>query len=140
MDTTTKINCQVGDVFRADCVMLGPDQSRFQGRDFFRNREHRHQFVSIPKKPWGYLLPSVSLFAEPFLPVYGSRFVIDCPSHVCLYVHFRAESTSLDEALIVVASIAIWNRKKLAVGISLGVWGCNVAFLIQGGPPLFNRS
>src|SRR5260221_14654663 len=116
MDTTTKINCQVGDVFRADCVILGSDQSRFQGRDFFRNREHRHQFVSIPKKPWGYLTFCVPI-AELFLPVYGSRFAIDCPSHVCLYVHFRAESTSLHEALIVVASIAIWNRKKLVVGI-----------------------
>jgi hypothetical protein len=43
-----------------------------------------------------------------------------------------------DEALIVVASIAIWNRNKLAVGISLGVWGCNVAFLVQGRPLLYN--
>lgn len=55
-------------------------------------------------------------------------------------LRFRADSTSLDGALILVASIAIWNRKKLAVGISLTVWGCNVAFLIQGEPPLFNRS
>lgn len=55
MDTTTKIDCQVGDVFRADCVMLGPDQSRFQGRDFFRNREHRYQFVSDPQEALGVL-------------------------------------------------------------------------------------
>ena len=45
-----------------------------------------------------------------------------------------------DKALIVVASIAIWNREKLVVGISLGVWGCNAAFLVQGKPLLFNRT
>ena len=76
--------------------------------------------------------------AEPFLPVYGIRFAINCPSHVCLYLYFRAATTSLVEALIMVVSIAIWNRKKLAVWISLGVWGCNVAFLIQGKSLLCN--
>jgi len=76
--------------------------------------------------------------AEPFLPVYGIRFAINCPSHVCLYLYFRATTTSLVEALIMVVSIAIWNRKKLAVWISLGVWGCNVAFLIQGKSLLCN--
>ena len=33
-------------------------------------------------------------FAEPFLPVYGNCFTINCPSHVCLYLHCRAASTS----------------------------------------------
>jgi len=41
-------------------------------------------------------------------------------------------STAAASLLIVLRIIAIWNRKKLAVGISLAVWGCNVGFLIQG--------
>ena len=79
-------------------------------------------------------------FTGPFLSVYSSCFAFNRPSHVCLYLYFRAAATSPDEALIVVASIAIWNRNKLAVRISLGVWGCNVAFLVQGKLLLFNRS
>jgi hypothetical protein len=31
-----------------------------------------------------------------------------------------------------VVSIAIWNRNRLVMAISLIVWGINVAFLIQG--------
>jgi hypothetical protein len=29
-------------------------------------------------------------------------------------------------------SIAIWNKNKIVVGISFGVWMTNIAFLIQG--------
>jgi hypothetical protein len=42
------------------------------------------------------------------------------------------EAVSLDQVLTEVASIAIWNRKKLAVVTSLAVWGANLGFLIQG--------
>jgi hypothetical protein len=31
-----------------------------------------------------------------------------------------------------VISIAIWNRNRLVMAMSLIVWGTNVAFLIQG--------
>jgi hypothetical protein len=35
-------------------------------------------------------------------------------------------------ALIPVASIAIWNRRKVVVRIAIGLWITNVAFLVQG--------
>jgi hypothetical protein len=37
-----------------------------------------------------------------------------------------------DQILMNDFSIAIWNKNRVVVGISLGVWMTNIAFLIQG--------
>ena len=39
---------------------------------------------------------------------------------------------SLDQLLIEIASVAIWNRNKIVMGAAIIVWCVNVGFLIQG--------
>jgi hypothetical protein len=38
----------------------------------------------------------------------------------------------LNQLLIEIASVAIWNRKKVIVVASIIIWCVNVGFLIQG--------
>jgi hypothetical protein len=37
-----------------------------------------------------------------------------------------------NQALIEIVSIAIWNRKKPAIVVAVGIWVVNVAFYLQG--------
>ena len=39
---------------------------------------------------------------------------------------------SLNQPLIEIASIAIWNRNKVVMAAAIGVWCVNLGFLIQG--------
>jgi len=57
---------------------------------------------------------------------------INCQVGISFVISLSFLSTASASLLIVLRIIAIWNRKKLAMWISLGVWGCNAAFLIQG--------
>ena len=36
------------------------------------------------------------------------------------------------------SSVAIWNKNRVVVGISFGIWVINIAFLIQGEPKNFS--
>jgi hypothetical protein len=41
-------------------------------------------------------------------------------------------ATSPNQALIGVASIAIWNKNKVLMAVTISLWGIEVVFLIQG--------
>lgn len=47
---------------------------------------------------------------------------------VVFYVSRSSETRLMDHD----SSIAIWNKHRVVVAISLGIWMINIAFLIQG--------
>ena len=47
------------------------------------------------------------------------------------YVFHTPRSSCRSKALMVAARIAIWNRNRIVVMISVGVWLTNVAFMIH---------
>jgi hypothetical protein len=51
---------------------------------------------------------------------------------MCVHLSFRSTIISPHQALIEAASIAIWNKNRIAVALAIGTWAINVAFLIQG--------
>lgn len=63
------------------------------------------------------------------LPGICHRFAVDRASHVC---HRPCFPVFRDQSLMDDFSIAIWNKNRVVVAISLGVWMTNIAFLIQG--------
>jgi hypothetical protein len=74
-----------------------------------------------------FVLPLIDLR----LPGLCHRFAVDRASHVChrpilCFPVFR------DQSLVDDFSTAIWNKNRVVVAISLGVWMTNIAFLIQG--------
>ena len=77
-------------------------------------------------------MPNTNLISDFFVPVFGCCFVIDRSSHVCAHLSFRSMIISLHQVLMEAASIAIWNKNKIAVGLAIGTWGINIPFLIQG--------
>jgi hypothetical protein len=46
----------------------------------------------------------------------------------------------LNQVLIEITSIAIWNRERVVVAMAITVWVVNVAFLVQGKSPLSTPS
>jgi hypothetical protein len=59
-------------------------------------------------------------------------FAFDCSSRVRSHQHPRDTPISPNQPLIDISSIAIWNRNKAAMAATIGVWGINIVFLIQG--------
>jgi hypothetical protein len=57
-------------------------------------------------------------------------FTVDCYSHVRLHSHFHKTAIFPDQTLIEVASIAVWNKNKVATAMAIGLWGANAAFFI----------
>ena len=72
-----------------------------------------------------------SCFLDFFLPVCDLRFAIDCSSHVRLHLQFHKAAIFRDLVLIDAASIAIWNRNKVVVTLSITVLGISIAFHLQ---------
>jgi hypothetical protein len=60
------------------------------------------------------------------------RFPLDCFSYVRLLPPFQVISLFPTKALIEASSAAIWNKKKLIVGIGTAVWLTNVGVTIWG--------
>lgn len=91
-------------------------------------------------------MPNDSGIPDLFIPVFGLGFAIDCSSYVSVRLSFRTTTISPHQALIegAAASIAIWDRNKIAVALAISTWGINVAFLIEGMsfslPPYYCRS
>jgi uncharacterized membrane protein len=56
--------------------------------------------------------------------------VIDCCSGVRPSTMYGTTISSI-QVLIETASIAIWNTNRTVAAIAIGIWGINVAFLIQ---------
>ena len=71
------------------------------------------------------------LFLDAFLPFCDDRFAIDCSSHVRLYLESHIAAIFRNNVLIDDASIAIWNRNKVAVILAITVWVITVAFHLQ---------
>jgi len=83
------------------------------------------------KKKTNYASFGCSFLIDLRLPGFCHRFAVDRASHVChrrilCFLVFR-ERTLMDDF-----SMAIWNKNRVVVAISLGVWMTNFAFLIQG--------
>jgi len=57
-------------------------------------------------------------------------FTIDCASHVRLLSHFHETTIFPDQTFIVIASIAIWNKNKVATAMAISLWTAHVAFFI----------
>ena len=97
--------------------------------DYIRSREHTHVCVFKRNKLTMHLL--VLSLTDFRLPGVCHRFAVDRASHVChrpiLCFPFFRDQTLMDDF-----SMAIWNKNRVVVAISLGVWTANVAFLIQG--------
>ncbi|KAH9985091.1 hypothetical protein BJV77DRAFT_1071623 [Russula vinacea] len=70
-------------------------------------------------------------FVDVFLPVCDRRFAIDCSSHVCLHLQSHFAAIFSNQALIDAASIAIWNRNKVVVALTIMVWGMSIGFHLQ---------
>jgi hypothetical protein len=66
-----------------------------------------------------------------YVPVCGRRFAVGYSSHVRLHLPFRIATISPDQVLIDAASIAIWNRNKVVMVMSISLWVIGVAFHIQ---------
>jgi len=57
-------------------------------------------------------------------------FTIDCSSHVRLLSHFHKTIIFPYQTLIAVASMAVWNKNKIATAMAICLWGANTAFFI----------
>ena len=55
-------------------------------------------------------------------------FAIDCSSHVRVRPRFHVRTILGIQVLINAASIAIWNKNKVVVPLTLIVWGTTVGF------------
>ena len=58
---------------------------------------------------------------------YDRLFIIDCSSGVSPLQRLRLPN----QTFIEVASIAIWNRNKVIMAISISMWGINPVLLVQ---------
>ncbi len=119
-------------------LQLESDWPRSQGYSLFHNCEHRDplQCFLITEKgtPDTYFI--VIFIPGVFLLGYIRLFTFDYSSRVSPHQHFHDTMVSPNQELIEIASIAIWNRNKVATAAAIGVWVINVAFLIQGKPLL----
>jgi hypothetical protein len=59
------------------------------------------------------------------------RFTLDCASYV-RPLSFQARTIFPNKALIEASRAAIWNRDKIVVTISAGIWFVNAVVIIQG--------
>jgi ABC-type transporter lipoprotein component MlaA len=55
-------------------------------------------------------------------------FSIDCSSHVRIRPRFLVKTILGDQMLIDAASIAIWNKNKVVVTLTIMVWGTGIGF------------
>ena len=114
-------------------LQLESDWPQSQGYTLFHDGEHRDplQCFLITE---GTLDTYFIVFFIPgvFLLGYIRLFTFDCFSRVSPHQYFHDTMVSPNQELIEIASIAIWNRNKIATAAAIGVWVINVAFLIQG--------
>jgi hypothetical protein len=76
-----------------------------------------------------------SAFCCLFLAVFKSgidcRFAIDCSSHVRVRPRFHVKTVLGNQVLINAASIAIWNRNKVVVTLTIIVLGTSIGFHLR---------
>ncbi|KAN0118763.1 hypothetical protein V8E52_004874 [Russula decolorans] len=83
---------------------------------------------------WIYSLTRVATLAAVVLNLLSIDVTtqINCQVSVDLQFIFAYLAFAASSLLIVLRIIAIWDRKKIIVAFATGVWGINIAFLIQG--------
>jgi len=62
------------------------------------------------------------------MPGVDSRYAIDCSSHVCVRPRFHLKTILGNQVLTNAASIAIWDRNKVVVRLTIIVWGTSIGF------------
>jgi hypothetical protein len=72
------------------------------------------------------------LFLAVFMPSVDCRFAIDCSSQVRVRLRFHVKTFLGNLVLINAASIAIWNRDKVVVTLTIIVWGTSIGFHLHG--------
>ncbi|KAI0274127.1 hypothetical protein BGY98DRAFT_95476 [Russula aff. rugulosa BPL654] len=83
---------------------------------------------------WVYSLTRVATLAAVALNMYSidATAPINCQVTSDLQFIFAYLAFATSSLLMVLRIIAIWNRKTIIVALATGVWGVNIAFLIQG--------
>ncbi|KAN0118077.1 hypothetical protein V8E52_005664 [Russula decolorans] len=93
-------------------------------------RGHRPYRWSI----WIYCITRVATLATVILNLVGLNVTtkINCQLWITSVLTFGYLAFATASLLIVLRIMAIWNKNRVVVAISLGVWMANIAFLIQG--------
>ncbi|KAF8492838.1 hypothetical protein F5888DRAFT_880283 [Russula emetica] len=93
-------------------------------------RGHRPYRCSI----WIYCITRVATLTAVILNLVGLNVTtkINCQLWITFVLIFGYLAFVTASLLIVLRIIAIWNKNRVIVTISLGVWMTNIAFLIQG--------
>ncbi|KAI0274133.1 hypothetical protein BGY98DRAFT_96042 [Russula aff. rugulosa BPL654] len=83
---------------------------------------------------WVYSLTRVATLATVALNMFNvdATSQIDCQVTADLQFIFAYLALATSSLLMVIRIIAIWDRKRIIVAFVTGVWGINIAFLIQG--------
>jgi hypothetical protein len=105
---------------------------RYQALDYFRTCGHC--LICSHQVKGSALLDQ--LFLAFFLPVFCNCISIDRSPHVCLPSTINPPTQAHIEA----TRIAIWNRNKIVMAMTIGIWGINLAFLILGMSLLLRSS
>lgn len=127
MDVTTPIDCQVSTVFYI-ASHLSSNWSQFKLWYLFAAVGTLSRALLSEIRA---LTSLSSCFLDFFLPVCDLLFAIDSSSHVRLHLQFHKAAILRILVLIDAASIAIWNRNKVVVTLSITVLGISVAFHLQ---------
>lgn len=93
-------------------------------------RGHRPYRWSI----WIYCITRVATLTAVVLNLVGLNVTtkINCQLWITFVLIFAYLAFATASLLIVLRIMAIWNKNRVVVAISLGVWVTNIAFLIQG--------
>lgn len=73
---------------------------------------------------------SYFFFLGFYLFDYVRLFIIGCSSQVRPLQHSHDTTTFPNQTFIEVASIAIWNRNKVAMALAFSVWGINTVLYV----------
>ena len=130
LNVTAPTNCQV----RWGVLSLPPISNRLnqlppQGLEHHQFREHAILFNSAVIRaslPPYLIIPDLSIYDLCLI------FAIDYTSHVRFLRFYSSANIQRRHSFSLLASIAIWNKNKVIVGLSILVWGINGSFLVQG--------
>ena len=126
LNTTSRINCQVGGTFHICVIKAHTNWPRSQGLDITTGREC-HLICSGCRVGITQLL-----FIDECLPEHFLRYAFNSSSYVSNILFLGARTTFPDQALIEIRSIAIWNRKKTITTIAATLWLTNVGVSVWG--------
>ena len=131
LDAAGPINCQVRPVSCITSSRTSLMELQFQALDLFRIREKIRRCSSV----FDHTALSLSLFFSPdlWLPVTFRSTVVGrtphvSPSPLCLTITSKFPKWVLIEP----TSIAIWNKNKIVMVLSISIWAVYLGFIVQG--------